>query len=179
MIIETRASGAIIPLVLHFATVLGPDWPVVIYMIAENYHAFSNSHALRRYQASDCIVVRVLAVEIYFFNWALVSWFLTRKTMWEDLVPAENILVFQNDAILCSNFVRSVEEFFEWDIIGTPVAPYFGEGFNGGLGLRKRSSTLRVIEEFEWGNYGGMRAEDQYFFKRCVFSPFRTDSEGA
>jgi hypothetical protein len=27
VIIETRRSGGIVPLVLHFSAVLGPDWP--------------------------------------------------------------------------------------------------------------------------------------------------------
>lgn len=170
VIIETRASGAIIPLVLHFATVLGPDWPVVIYTNAENYHTFATSHALRRFQASGRIVVRSLAVEVYFPNWDSVSWFLTRKMMWEDLAPAENILIFQNDAIICSNSVRSVEEFFEWDMIGAPVSPQWGVGYNGGLSLRKRSSTLRVLDKFEWEKYGGMRAEDQWYYNRLVYA---------
>lgn len=100
--------------------------------------------------------------------------------MWEDLAPAENILIFQNDAILCSNAVRSVDDFFEWDMIGAPVAPRWGHGYNGGLSLRKRSlgkrslrkrsSTLRVIDRFEWSDYGGMRAEDQWYFGRLVCS---------
>lgn len=166
VIIETRQSGNIVPIVLHFAAVLGPDWPVVIYTSAENFGTFSTSHALLRYQKAGRIVIRSLAEGVWFPNWDSVSWFLTRKMMWEDLAPAEHILIFQSDAIICSNSVRSVEDFFEWDLIGAPIASNWGEGYNGGLSLRKRSTSLRAIEKFEWTKYGGMRAEDQWYYHR-------------
>lgn len=166
VIIETRQSGNVIPLVLHFSAVLGPDWPIVIYTSAENFGSFSTSQALLRLRKAGRVVVRSLAKEVWFPNWDSVSWFLTRKMMWEDLAPAEHILIFQSDAILCSNSVRSVEDFFEWDLIGAPIARNWGEGYNGGLSLRKRSTTLRALDKYEWTKYGGMRAEDQWYYHR-------------
>jgi len=166
IIIETRQSGGIIPLVLHFATVLGPDWPVVVYTPAENFGSFSTSHALIRYIKAGRIVVRPLADGVYFPSWDSVSEFLTSKWMWEDLAPAEHVLIFQSDSIICANSVRSVEDFLEWDLIGAPIDPQFGVGYNGGLSLRKRTLMLRVVEEFDWHTATGMRAEDQWFYAR-------------
>jgi len=166
VIIETRASGGIIPLVLHFATVLGPDWPVLIYTPAENFGSFSTSHALVRYIKAGRIVVRPLADGIYFPSWDSVSEFLTEKWMWEDLAPAEHILIFQGDSIICANSVRSVEDFFEWDLIGAPIVPIYGQGYNGGLSLRKRSTMLRIVDKYDWHEATGMRPEDQWFYAK-------------
>jgi hypothetical protein len=164
VIIETRASGGIIPLVLHFATVLGPDWPVLIYTPTENFGSFSTSHSLVRFIKAGRVVVRPLADGIYFPSWDSVSEFLTQKWMWEDLAPAEHIFIFQGDSIICANSVRSVEDFFEWDLIGAPIDPKYGVGYNGGLSLRKRSSMLRVLDTFNWHDATG--PEDQWFFAR-------------
>jgi hypothetical protein len=166
VIVETRQSGGIIPLILHFATVLGPDWPVVIYTPAENFGSFSTSHALNRYIKAGRVVLRPLADGVYFPSWDSVSEFLTNKWMWEDLTPAEHILIFQGDSIICANSVRSVEDFFEWDLIGAPIVPKYGVGYNGGLSLRKRTTMLRVLDKFNWHEAKGMRAEDQWFYAR-------------
>jgi hypothetical protein len=168
VIIETRQSGGIIPLILHFATVLGPDWPVLIYTPAENFGSFHTSHALQRFIKAGRIVVRPLADGVYFPNWDSVSEFITDKWMWTNLAPAEHVLIFQADSILCANSVRSVEDFFEWDLIGAPIDPQFGIGYNGGLSLRKRSTMLRVLDEFDWHGPEGSHhdAEDQWFFAR-------------
>lgn len=82
--------------------------------------------------------------------------------MWEDLAPAEHVLIFQADSVLCANSVRSVEDFFEWDLIGAPIKPQLGIGYNGGLSLRKRRTMLRVLDEFDWKK----DPEDQWFFAR-------------
>ena len=166
VIIETRRSGNIIPLILHFSAVLGPTWPVLIYTPAENFGSFSTSAALLRHQQSGRIVVRPLEGGVWFPNWDSVSSFLTSSWLWENLAPAEHILVFQSDSMLCSNAVRSVDEFFEWDFIGAPIDPKWGVGYNGGLSLRRRSTVLKILEEFEYKSKLRTRAEDQWFFRR-------------
>lgn len=168
VIIETRRSGGIVPLVLHFSAVLGPDWPVIIYTSRENFGSFSTSAALLRYQRAGRIVIRPLAEGVYFPSWDSVSDFLTTPWLWRDLAPAEHILLFQTDSILCANSVRKVDDFFGYDIIGAPIHPHWGVGFNGGLSLRKRSTTLRVLDEWEWAANPHPHPEDQWYFARCV-----------
>ena len=166
VIIETRQSGGIIPLILHFSAVLGPDWPVIVYTDAENFGTFTSSDALVRHQQSGRVVIRPLAEGVWFPSWDSVSDFLTTSWLWLDLAPAEHILIFQSDSILCANAVRSVEDFFEYDLIGAPIHPTWGVGYNGGLSLRKRSTTLRVLEEFSWAENPDPRPEDQWFYAR-------------
>jgi hypothetical protein len=166
VIIETRQSGSIVPLILHFSAVLGPDWPVIVYTDAENFGAFSSSDAIVRHQRSGRVVIRPLAEGVWFPSWDSVSDFLTTSWLWLDLAPAEHILVFQSDSILCANAVRSVEDFFEYDLIGAPIHPRWGAGFNGGLSLRRRSTMLRVLEEFNWLKNPHPKPEDQWFYAR-------------
>jgi hypothetical protein len=166
VIMETRKTAAVIPLIMHFSAVLGPDWPIVIYTSDENFGSFSTSKALARHQKAGRIIIRPLAEGLYFPNWDSVTAFLTTPWLWNQLAPAEHILIFQADSILCANAPRSVEDFFEWDFIGAPIAPQFGQGYNGGLSIRKRSTTLRVLEEFDWNKNPNPRPEDQWFYAR-------------
>lgn len=165
VIIETRRSGNIIPLILHFSAVLGPTWPLLIYTSAENFGSFSTSAALLRHQASGRIVVRPLAPGTWFNNWDSVSAFLTTKWLWEDLAPAEHILLFQSDSMLCANAARSVDDFLEYDLIGAPISEKFGQGYNGGLSMRSRSIILRVLDEWKYSE-NPHPAEDQWFYAR-------------
>lgn len=171
VIIETRIHGSLVPLLLHFAAVLGPSWPVILYTSPEMLSFLSNSSALTRQQSNGQIILRLLNDSPKFTDWSSISHFMTVPEFWEGLAPAENILYFQRDSILCSNAVKSVEDFFEFDFVGAPVDPDGGWGspengrlhYNGGLSLRKRNSLLRVLQEFEYEDDG---PEDQWFVNR-------------
>jgi hypothetical protein len=103
---------------------------------------------------------------VYFPSWDSVSDVLTTPWLWNDLAPAEYILLFQSDSILCGNSVRRVEDFFERDLIGAPISAVWGVGYDGGLSLRRRSTVLRVLGEWEWGRNPSPYPEDQWFFAR-------------
>ena len=106
---------------------------------------------------------------------------LTSKEFWESL-QAENVLIYQTDAITCTNAQVSIEKFFKYDYIGAPVTPlisvlinilFMGKGYitghsrfyNGGLSFRKRSKMLAVIKEYPWDQ---LCTEDIWF---CAFIP--------
>lgn len=166
VMIEDRPRTNLIPLILHFSTVLGPAWPVIIYTSQENVATFSASAALARHLRTGTISIRVLPLTVLFTNSDSVSKFLTQPWLWEDLAPAEHVLLFQSDSMLCANAVRSVEDFFEYDFVGAPIAVHLGEGMNGGLSLRKRSTILRIIEEWDWETHKGSRFEDRWYYDR-------------
>jgi hypothetical protein len=117
-----------------------------------------------RYIRMGRIVIRPLAEGVWFPNWDSVSRFLTTSWLWEDLAPAEYILLFQSDSVLCSNAIRSVDDFFEYDYIGAPIHPAWGAGYNGGLSLRKRSTIMRVLTD--WTYMPGQGSEDQWYYAR-------------
>ncbi|RDW89561.1 hypothetical protein BP6252_01593 [Coleophoma cylindrospora] len=166
IIIETRFRTNLVPLILHFSSVLGPSWPILIYTSAESVGMFSTSAALSRYLHSGLIQIRILPSSVLFTNSNSVNKFMTQKWLWESLAPAEHILIFQSDSMLCANAARSVEDFFDYDLVGAPIRKDLGQGYNGGLSLRKRSTILRVLKEWRWSAQDGDRFEDQWYYNR-------------
>ena len=172
VIIETRFRTNLIPLILHFSSVLGPSWPILIYTSAESVGLFAASAALTRYLHSGQIQVRILPQTVLFTNSDSVNAFMTKKWLWESLEPAENILLFQSDSMLCANAARSVDDYFEYDFVGAPIATGLGVGYNGGLSLRKRSTIMEILNRWDWETTKkeGDRFEDQWFYNRSVLT---------
>jgi hypothetical protein len=168
VIVETRFRANLIPLILHFSTVLGPTWPILIYTSAESTGQFSSSAALGRYLKAGAIQVRMLPQTVLFTNSDSVNEFMTTKWLWEELAPAEHILIFQSDSMLCANAARSVDDFFAYDFVGAPIAKDLGKGYSGGLSLRKRSTILYILDKWDWmeTKKEGDRFEDQWYFNR-------------
>ncbi|KAI9055071.1 hypothetical protein LZ554_000036 [Drepanopeziza brunnea f. sp. 'monogermtubi'] len=172
VIIETRFRTNLVPLILHFSSVLGPSWPIIIYTSPESVGMFVTSAALARYISIGTIEIRILPQETLFTNSDSVNAFMTDSWLWDNLAPYEHILIFQSDSMLCANAARSVEDFFEYDLVGAPIAADRGSGYNGGLSLRKRSTILRVLDRFVWeeekhkGASNENRFEDQYYYNR-------------
>jgi hypothetical protein len=169
IIIETRARSNLIPLILHFSVVLGPTWPIICFTSDEIAASMQSSAALSRHLAATGgpIQLRILPSTVLFSNSDSVSAFLTKPWLWQQLAPAKWVLMFQSDAMLCANAARSVEDFFEYDFVGAPISvKEGGEGFNGGLSLRKRETILRIIEENDWETNRGKRFEDRWYFDR-------------
>jgi len=146
--------------------VLGPSWPIIIYTSSENVGTFASSAALGRYLRSGVVSIRILPSSVLFTNSDSVSAFLTKPWLWQDLAPAKHVLLFQSDSMLCANAARSVEDFFEYDFVGAPIAPNLGAGMNGGLSLRKRETILRILDEWDWEKEKGRRFEDLWYFDR-------------
>lgn len=166
VIVETRFRTNLIPLILHFSSVLGPSWPLLIYTSPESLGMFATSAALARYVKTGTIQMRLLPQTVLFTNSDSVNKFMTDSWFWESLDPIEHVLIFQSDSMLCANAARSVDDFFEYDLVGAPIAKELGVGYNGGLSLRKRSTILRVLENYEWAQTQEDRFEDQWFFNR-------------
>jgi len=165
VIVETRFRTNLIPLILHFSSVLGPTWPIIIYTSAESVGQFSASAALSRYLKSGAIQVRMLPQTVLFTNSDSVNQFMTTPWLWENLAPAEHILIFQSDSMLCANAARSVDDYFDYDFVGAPIAKGLGKGYNGGLSLRKRSTILNILDKWDWEmtKKEGDRFEDQWY----------------
>jgi hypothetical protein len=168
VIIETRFRTNLVPLILHFGSVLGPSWPILIYTSPEAVSQFSTSASLARYLKSGIIQVRLLPQTTLFTNSDSVNQFMTQAWLWEDLAPAEHILIFQSDSMLCANAARSVDDFFEFDFVGAPIRKNLGKGYNGGLSLRKRSTILKILDQWDWEKTKKQndRFEDQWFYNR-------------
>ncbi|KAI0552911.1 hypothetical protein F4679DRAFT_532888 [Xylaria curta] len=173
VIIEDRPLGNLIPVILHFHSVLGPEWPIILYTSPSTASESLRSAPFSRAISSSEIEIRHLPHETAFNSHASVSAFLASPFLWTDLAPYAKILLFQTDSILCAASPARVDDFLEYDLLGAPIHPRFGTGFNGGLSLRNRELVLRVLERWDFGVDSAAadaprewKYEDQWFFAR-------------
>lgn len=86
------------------------------------------------------------------------------------LSPAEHLLVFQPDSIICAKSPKTVNDYLEWDYIGAPWGPESKFGGNGGLSLRKVSRILKVLQK-ERREKGHIQMEDEWLSHRLNALP--------
>ncbi|RFU27837.1 hypothetical protein B7463_g8493, partial [Scytalidium lignicola] len=177
VITDTQYSPRLVPLILHYHAVLGPDWPIVFYTSEEtlekhfNPESANTSAIWNRAVQDGSIQIRPVPAEFNLTSRDGVNIYLSRPWLWEQLAPAQHVLVFQTDAILCGNSYRTMDDFLEWDFIGAPIHDK-EHLYNGGLSLRNRTMLLDILndggnweEETKSGKWT-MGGEDVWFSKR-------------
>ncbi|KAI1879517.1 hypothetical protein JX265_002471 [Neoarthrinium moseri] len=186
VIIENRPLENLIPVMLHFHSVLGPEWPLIFYTIPTTSDALMASAPFSRAVDEGRITIRYLPPEVSFSNHRAVSLFLTEPWLWADLAPYDKILMFQDDSIICSASGARADDFLEYDLIGAPIAPYYGQGYNGGLSIRSRALVLDLLARFSYANDSAvpgapanMQFEDQWLYTRMQQLPPRPDGSPA
>lgn len=158
VVIETNPPYNLVPVTLHFAHVLGPKWTVLIYTMEQNWVMPTSLMFQRAVQAKE-IEIRFLPPESDFSDGWKFSAFLASPWLWERLLDAAHVLMFQLDSILCSNSEVQIEDFLEYDFIGAPISEQFGRGYNGGLSLRNPRLFLNITREEQLNTW-----EDQFFY---------------
>lgn len=148
-IIENRPSDNLIPLILHFSSVLGPTWPIVLFTTL-SLSNLSDSAPFKAGLIDGQFKIKSLPSDVQFTSHKAVSSFLTKPWFWEQLAPADHVLLFQSDSIICANAPRHVDDYLEYDMIGAPIAFGMGQGYNGGLSLRSRNKMLDIIKKHNW-----------------------------
>ncbi len=178
-IIENRPLDRVVPLLIHFSSVLGPYWPIFLFTSQD---IGTLSAPFKRLIDERRITVRFLPPTVDFNNRLDVSGFLTKAWIWEQLSPAGHVLIFQSDSILCSNSPLKVDDFLQYDFIGAPIDPAYGEGYNGGLSLRNRSMVLDIIHHSDWRDeydsaenkqQKNVEFEDQWLYSKMKELPDR------
>lgn len=166
VIIESTMIANLIPLMLHFSTVLGPSWGMVLFTLQENW-VEPLSPAFQRRLASGRIEVRFLPAGTELTSSRAVSRFLTSPWLWEQTAAARRILLFQTDSVLCSRSESAVEDYFQYDFAGAPIAAQYGAGYNGGLSVRNPRAFLQVVRETDFAT-SGVEFEDQFFYQELL-----------
>jgi hypothetical protein len=133
--------------------------------------------------------VRTLPADTPLNNHASISRFFTSPWFWEATTPAEHVLLFQADSILCSNSPQNIDDFLEYDFVGAPIDSDrgLGLGWNGGLSIRNRKMCLDIVKARSWeeerhGDHsqGNVDYEHQWFAKAMRELPAKPDgSPGA
>lgn len=162
VIIESSMIPSLIPVMLHFAAVLGPAWGMVLFTLKENW-VEPLSAPFQRLQDEGRVEVKFLPEKTKLSDSASVSRFLTSPWVWEQLSDAKRVLLFQTDSILCSRSEEKVEDYFKYDLVGAPIAEQYGHGFNGGLSVRNPRVFLNITRTVDFAT-SGHEFEDQYFY---------------
>jgi Protein of unknown function (DUF5672) len=149
VIIENRPSHNLIPLILHFSSVLGPSWPILLFTSLSSSN-LSDSAPFNEGLSNGQFRIRSLPRDIQLTNHKAVSSFLTKPWVWEQLAPADHILLFQADSIICANAQQHVDDYLQYDMIGAPIADGAGQGYHGGLSLRNRKKMLQIVRKNNW-----------------------------
>ena len=149
VIFDNRADPRLVPIILHFSSILGPDWPILLFTTS----TFGTvSKTFQRKIKDGSIQLRDLPSTLSFNKHTDVSGFMTTPWLWKQLAPAKHVLLFQLDSILCSNSPFEINDYLQYDFIGAPIQNLagWGLGFNGGLSLRNVDKTLQIVRNNNW-----------------------------
>jgi hypothetical protein len=146
-IIETRNLPHLIPLLLQFLSVLPDTWPMLVWGSRENIEVLKQSPAINRALQSGRLNITLFPDEFDIGSQEYLSRFLTKSWFWEVL-PAEWILFFQSDSMLCSKSPDSIENWVGYSWVGAPWEDRpDAQGGNGGLSMRQRSALLQLTND--------------------------------
>ncbi|GAM88318.1 hypothetical protein ANO11243_063510 [Dothideomycetidae sp. 11243] len=156
-------NANLIPIMLQFAAMLGPRWPIVLLTSRENW-SIPRSLAFRRLVDAKRISIMFLPNGTSFPTHDSVSEWLASSWLWEQFENSDRMLMFQSDSVLCSKSSVALDDFLEWDLIGAPINPIYGQGYNGGLSLRNTKMMLNITR----ANSIDEKFEDQWFYHQAM-----------
>ncbi|EKD13544.1 uncharacterized protein L3040_008589 [Drepanopeziza brunnea f. sp. 'multigermtubi'] len=146
LLVENRPNPILPPLVLHFIAVVPPDWRFRVMGSLESIELLNSSRAIRNQVASGKLDLTYIPANMTTGSQEEISRFLTTLWLYETVLqPAEWLLVFQTDSMLCANSRQSLNSWLDYDWVGAPWNPNGRFGGNGGLSLRKVSAIIDVL----------------------------------
>jgi hypothetical protein len=161
---------------LHFMAVVPPEWRFRFMGSPESVAFVNKSSAIRE-------MVRIGKLDLTYIPETMVdpksqediSKFLTTLELYETILqPAEHLLVFQTDSMLCANSMMSLDDYLDYDWVGAPWNPEGRWGGNGGLSLRKVSAIIDILRNQERTpkeENGGGVPEDVWLAERLAMRP--------
>ncbi|KAI0866988.1 hypothetical protein F4860DRAFT_508482 [Xylaria cubensis] len=170
LLVENRALPNLAPLLLHFITVVPPDWRFRFMGSPESVAALNGSHAVRAQVASGKLDLTYIPTNMSTSGQEMISRFLTNLWLYETVLrPAEWLLLFQTDSILCANSRQNLNDFLDYDWVGAPWNPSGRFGGNGGLSLRRVSAIIEVLRH--QARADGSEPEDVWLTERLGHRP--------
>lgn len=131
---------------LHFMYSLPPDWRFHFMGSEISVAAVNKSAAIREHVRAGKLYMTYLPSNMSTVGQEMLSRFLTTLWLYETVLqPAELLLVFQSDSIVCANSKHNVDEYLEYDWVGAPWSTSGNWGGNGGLSLRRVSRIIDVL----------------------------------
>lgn len=146
LLIENRPNPILAPLMLHFMSVVPPDWRFRFMGSLESVAFVNTSRAIRNQVANGKLDLTYIPANMTTGSQEEISRFLTNLWLYETVLqPAEWLLVFQTDSMICANSRQTLNNWLEYDWVGSPWNPNGRFGGNGGLSLRRVSAIIDVL----------------------------------
>ena len=150
LLIENRSNPILVPLILHFISVVPPDWRFRFMGSTESVAFVNSSYAIRNQVAIGKLDLTYIPANMSVAGQEAISQFLTNLWLYEQVLqPAEHLLVFQTDSMLCANSRQTLNDYLEYDWVGAPWSSNSQYGGNGGLSLRRVSAIIDVLRNQE------------------------------
>ncbi|KAL8780016.1 MAG: hypothetical protein Q9213_006659 [Squamulea squamosa] len=147
-LVENRPLPMLAPLILHFMGVVPPDWRFRFMGSPDSVRSVKTSRAIRHQVDVGKLDLTYIPRNMTTGGQEQISTFLTNLWLYEKVLqPAEWLLVFQTDSILCANSEGNLDDWLDYDWVGAPWSPWSRYGGNGGLSLRRVSSIIQVLRD--------------------------------
>jgi hypothetical protein len=145
-LVESRPQALLVPLMLHFMYSLPPDWRFRFAGSKASVATVNNSAAIREHVLAGKLDLAYIPSNMSTVGQEMTSRFLTTLWLYETVLqPAELLLVFQSDSMVCANSKHNLDEYIDYDWVGAPWSPSGDWGGNGGLSLRRVSRIIEVL----------------------------------
>ena len=170
LLIENRPNPILAPLMLHFMSVVPPDWRFRFMGSVESVEHLNKSMAIREQVRAGKLDLTYIPSNMTTGSQEEISRFLTTLWLYEVVLqPAEWLLVFQTDSILCANSQRNLNDYLDYHWIGAPWNPEGRFGGNGGLSLRRVSAIIDILRSQV--RVDGSEPEDVWLAERLGHRP--------
>jgi hypothetical protein len=155
---------------LHFISTVPPDWRFRFMGSTESVAQINQSVAIRQQVDAGKLDLTYIPSNMSTAGQEMISRFLTNLWLYETVLqPAEWLLIFQTDSILCSNSKKNLNDFLDYDWVGAPWNPDGRFGGNGGLSLRRVSSIIEILRDQV--RIDGSEPEDVWLTERLGHRP--------
>jgi len=148
LIIETRPQPILPAVISQFISNIPPQWVVRLVGSQEAFSIVMSSASLTRHIHSGKLRLTEIPDSYPVDNNEALSATLTNLTFYSEfLKPAEWLLVFQTDSMICSASEQSIDDWVDkgYSWVGAPWNRE-SEGGNGGLSLRHVPSIINVLK---------------------------------
>lgn len=172
LLIEDRPLRYLIPLLLHFISVVPREWSFRFMGSADSLAMMEDNPTIRRYVKDKKLFLDLIPYNLVpsVNGYGQVNHLLTRPWLYEEWMwPAEWFLLFQDDSMICSASNLTLNDFVDegWSFIGGSgrgtTKPH---STSGGLSLRYVPHLIKQLQTYsfeEWARDGHIASEDYYF----------------
>ena len=171
---ENRPLPYLIPLLIHFIATVPREWSFRFMGSEASVAMLSANPIIQSYVRDKKLFLDLIPYDHVrdFVNYNQVNRFLASAYLYRDwLWPSDWLFLFQDDSMICSNSVLTLNDFVDqdWSFMGSKTGDN-DLSTGGGFSLRKIPDLVRLLDQYsfkQWRQDGCLASED-YFFSMAL-----------